>query len=89
LLLDPLQARSKAQGLLLYGPSGNGKTMLARYIGYEIENQGIANFIAAKAVDLVSRVVGETELNIAKLFRKARFVCSLSCADVRARACND
>lgn len=54
-------------GVLLYGPPGNGKTMIAKAIACEVG----AHFYAVKSSDIVSKWVGESERNIAKLFETA------------------
>ncbi|MBW3627807.1 MAG: CDC48 family AAA ATPase [Gemmatimonadetes bacterium] len=59
-----------ANGFLLYGPPGTGKTLLAKAVARESE----ANFIAAKASDLLSKWYGESEQQISRLFARARQV---------------
>ncbi len=56
------------KGVLLYGPPGCGKTLLAKAVANESE----ANFIAVKGPELLSMYVGESEKAIRKVFRKAR-----------------
>ena len=56
------------KGILLYGPSGTGKTMLAKAVATESE----ANFISIKGPELMSKWVGESERGIRDVFRKAR-----------------
>ena len=55
-------------GLLLYGPPGCGKTLLARAVATESE----ANFISIKGPELLSKWVGESEKAIREVFRKAK-----------------
>jgi transitional endoplasmic reticulum ATPase len=59
-----------ARGFLLFGPPGTGKTLLARAVAKESE----ANFIAAKASDLLSKWYGESEKQVSRLFGRARQV---------------
>jgi transitional endoplasmic reticulum ATPase len=56
------------KGLLMHGPSGTGKTMLAKAVATESE----ANFISVKGPELLSRWVGESERGIREIFRRAR-----------------
>ncbi|MEM3692981.1 MAG: CDC48 family AAA ATPase [Candidatus Bathyarchaeia archaeon] len=56
------------KGVLLYGPPGCGKTLLARAVATESE----ANFIAVKGPEVYSKWVGESERAIREIFRKAR-----------------
>jgi transitional endoplasmic reticulum ATPase len=56
------------RGILLYGPPGCGKTLLARAVATESE----ANFIAIKGPEIFSKWVGESEKAIREVFRKAR-----------------
>jgi SpoVK/Ycf46/Vps4 family AAA+-type ATPase len=50
------------------GPSGTGKSELARYIADEIERP----FILRRASDILSKWLGESEHNIANMFAEAR-----------------
>ena len=56
------------KGILLSGPPGCGKTMLARAVATESE----ANFITIKGPEVFSKWVGESEKAIREVFRKAR-----------------
>ena len=56
------------KGILIYGPPGCGKTLLARAIATESE----ANFITIKGPEVFSKWVGESEKAIREVFRKAR-----------------
>ena len=56
------------RGILLYGPSGTGKTLLAKAVATESE----ANFISVKGPELLSKWVGESERGIREMFRRAR-----------------
>jgi transitional endoplasmic reticulum ATPase len=56
------------KGILLFGPPGCGKTMLARAVATESE----ANFISIKGPEVFSKWVGESEKAIREVFRKAR-----------------
>ena len=56
------------KGILLHGPSGTGKTMLAKAVTTESE----ANFISVRGPELISKWVGESERGIREIFRRAR-----------------
>jgi transitional endoplasmic reticulum ATPase len=61
-------AISPPKGVLIIGPPGCGKTLLARAIATESE----ANFISIKGPEVLSKWVGESEKAIREVFRKAR-----------------
>mmetsp|Transcript_30993 Transcript_30993/g.70888 ORF Transcript_30993/g.70888 Transcript_30993/m.70888 type:complete len:919 (-) Transcript_30993:59-2815(-) len=57
-----------SKGVLLYGPPGCGKTLLAKAIA----NECGANFISIKGPELLTQWFGESEANVRELFDKAR-----------------
>ncbi|MFX1277246.1 MAG: CDC48 family AAA ATPase [Promethearchaeota archaeon] len=59
---------SPPKGILLYGPPGCGKTLLARAVATETK----ANFISIKGPELLSKWVGESEKAVREVFRKAK-----------------
>lgn len=59
---------SMPKGILLYGPSGTGKTLLAKAVATESE----ANFISVRGPELLSKWVGESERGVREVFRRAR-----------------
>ena len=59
---------SKAAGVLLYGPPGCGKTLLAKAVA----NEAKANFISIKGPELLNKYVGESERAIRSLFIRAK-----------------
>jgi transitional endoplasmic reticulum ATPase len=56
------------RGVLLAGPPGCGKTLLARAVATETQ----ANFISIKGPELLSKYVGTSEQRVRDVFRKAR-----------------
>ncbi|MFX0174815.1 MAG: CDC48 family AAA ATPase [Candidatus Hodarchaeota archaeon] len=55
-------------GILLFGPPGCGKTLLAKAIATETKS----NFISIKGPEIFSKWVGESEKAVREIFRKAR-----------------
>ena len=60
------------RGILLYGPPGCGKTMIAAATASEIDGY----FISVDAASIMSKWLGEGEKNVSKLFRNARQMLS-------------
>jgi len=60
------------RGLLLYGPPGCGKTMIAAATAAEIDGY----FVSVDAASIMSKWLGEGEKNVAKLFANARKMLS-------------
>ncbi|MHA2425101.1 MAG: CDC48 family AAA ATPase [Candidatus Thorarchaeota archaeon] len=56
------------KGVLIWGPPGCGKTLLAKAVATESD----ANFISVKGPELLSKWVGESEKAVREVFRKAR-----------------
>ncbi len=56
------------RGVLLAGPPGSGKTLIARALA----NQCEANFISIKGPELLSKWVGESEKGVREVFRRAK-----------------
>ena len=55
-------------GVLLYGPPGCGKTLLAKAIA----NESGANFLSVKGPELLDKYVGESERAVRIVFERAR-----------------
>ncbi|KAL8774768.1 MAG: hypothetical protein Q9209_000707 [Squamulea sp. 1 TL-2023] len=55
-------------GILLHGPPGCGKTLLAKAVAFESH----ANFISVKGPEILNKYVGESERAIRTLFARAR-----------------
>ena len=61
---------SPPRGVLLYGPPGCSKTLMAKALATESS----LNFLAVKGPELLSKYLGESEKAIQKIFRQARLV---------------
>lgn len=59
---------SPSKGILLYGPPGCSKTMIAKAIATESK----LNFLAVKGPELFSKYVGDSEKAVRDVFRRAR-----------------
>jgi ribosome biogenesis ATPase len=71
-ILEPLKLKKvgieRAVGVLLYGPPGCGKTLLAKAVA----NEAKSNFISIKGPELLNKYVGESEKAVRQLFIRAR-----------------
>jgi len=55
------------KGVLLYGPPGCGKTLIARAIAHETE----ANFFSISGPEIIHKFYGESEAHLRKIFEEA------------------
>lgn len=56
------------KGILLYGPPGCGKTLIAKAIANEIN----AHFVPVKGPEILNKYVGQSEANLRKVFDEAK-----------------
>ncbi|EGR28943.1 vesicular transport protein cdc48, putative [Ichthyophthirius multifiliis] len=59
---------SNPSGVLMYGPPGCGKTLLAKAVA----NASKANFISVKGPELLNKYVGESEKSVRQVFSRAK-----------------
>ncbi|KAI9049912.1 hypothetical protein LZ554_006059 [Drepanopeziza brunnea f. sp. 'monogermtubi'] len=75
-IVDPIQNPGRfarvgitmPAGVLLWGPPGCGKTLLAKAVA----NESKANFISIKGPELLNKYVGESERAVRQVFERAR-----------------
>jgi ribosome biogenesis ATPase len=71
-ILEPQKLKhigiDRAMGVLLYGPPGCGKTLLAKAVA----NEAKSNFISIKGPELLNKYVGESEKAVRQLFLRAK-----------------
>ena len=64
------------KGVLLYGPPGCGKTLIAKAVANSLSSRigdgGAAHFLNVKGPELLNKYVGETERRIRLIFERAR-----------------
>jgi proteasome-associated ATPase len=63
------------KGVLLYGPPGNGKTLIAKAVAHALAQGNAAGsgvFLSVKGPELLNKFVGESERLIRMIFRRAR-----------------
>lgn len=59
---------SKPSGVLLFGPPGCGKTLIAK----AVSNMSHCNFLSIKGPELITKYVGDSEKHLRDLFQKAK-----------------
>lgn len=75
-IVEPIRSPEKYErvgitaptGVLLWGPPGCGKTLLAKAVA----NESRANFISVKGPELLNKYVGESEKAVRQVFVRAR-----------------
>ncbi|MBW3091581.1 proteasome ATPase [Bifidobacterium sp. 82T10] len=63
------------KGVLLYGPPGNGKTLIAKAVAHALaagSGAGAGVFLSVKGPELLNKYVGESERLIRLIFKRAR-----------------
>lgn len=67
------------KGILLYGPPGSGKTLIAKAVAHSLSqgrNDTQTYFLSIKGPELLNKFVGETERQIRSIFTRARALAS-------------
>jgi SpoVK/Ycf46/Vps4 family AAA+-type ATPase len=59
---------TRSSGVLLYGPPGCGKTLIAK----AVSNMSHCNFLSIKGPELITKYVGDSEKHLRDLFQKAK-----------------
>ncbi|KAI7867498.1 AAA-domain-containing protein, partial [Spinellus fusiger] len=75
-VVEPINSRDRFErvgitspaGVLLWGPPGCGKTLLAKAVA----NESNTNFISVKGPELLNKYVGESERGVRQVFARAR-----------------
>jgi ribosome biogenesis ATPase len=67
-VFEKMKCLSHSVGVLLYGPPGCGKTLVAKAIA----NESGANFISIKGPELLNKYVGESERSVRNVFQRAQ-----------------
>merc|ERR1719510_2060430 len=63
-----LSSGMKRSGILMYGPPGVGKTLLAKAVATECS----LNFLSVKGPELLNMYIGQSEENVREVFSRAR-----------------
>ena len=70
--------RQPAKGILLFGPPGCGKTLIAKSIAYNLSKingngkNGKGHFVSVKGPEILEKWVGNSEANIRRIYGAAR-----------------
>jgi len=67
-MYEALGLETTSSGVLLYGPPGCGKTLLAKALANECQ----LNFVSVKGPELLNKYVGESERAVRQTFARAR-----------------
>ena len=89
-IVEPIRSPAKYErvgitaptGVLLWGPPGCGKTLLAKAVA----NESKANFISVKGPELLNKYVGESERAVRQVFRSRKIIHTL-CHLLRRTRC--